>query len=109
MKKLLLSIILLSSFLVCDVPSWNPDYYQITGLPAPLNGDRVLPDATKTYGFKFDMAALPSVTNDTVRNINVAACKDSTDTHTGGCSAFVPFGFTQDYIGSLPTKVRLIK
>jgi len=112
MKKFLFTLmifIFIGPFLVCDVPTWNPDYYVITGLPAPLDGSNVLPDPTKTYGFKFDLANLPAITVDTSRSITVVACKNATDTSTGGCSASVPFTFTQNYIGSGITKIKIVK
>lgn len=71
-KHLFLIILLLfvvspvfaSPFLVCDPPTAedkpNIDYYEIDGLPTPLSGKDIPADTTGKYGFKYDLAALPS-------------------------------------------------
>lgn len=50
-------------FLVCDPPIAEDkpyiDYYEVDGLPTPLNGKDIPVDSTGKYGFKYDIATLP--------------------------------------------------
>ena len=86
MKKLLLCLILLSPFLVCD-PYPGADYFTVKGLPSSINTTNIPPDSTGKYAFMLDLATLPAG----VYTVTANAC-----TNAEGCSAdSLPFGFTR--------------
>lgn len=86
-------------FLVCD-PQANVDYYVITGLPAPIDGSRVIPDQTGTFGFRLDLGTLPVGGPYTVR---AKACNT-----VWGCSAdSSPFVFSRPAQLGVPVGTRL--
>ena len=115
MKKLIITAIVLcmvpvmamaAPSLTCDPQTGQGvQWYVITGLPAPLDGSRVVPDATGTYGFKLDMAQVPVGGPYTVK---VKACK--ADAVWGEvCSAdSSPFQFSRPSGASgAPTGIKL--
>lgn len=94
--------------LVCD-PQAGVDYYVITGLPAPIDGSHVLPDPSGKFGCYLSLADMPTVGGDKVWNITAQACTTTDETHLGGCSATVPFVFTQRKVSLNPAGFRLVQ
>ena len=109
MKRFLSTIILIllatpvlaaGPYLVCD-PQPNIDYYIVTGLPAPIDGSRITPDASGVYGFKLDITTLPVGGPYTAR---AKACIT-----TWGCSDdSLPFVFSRPASPSLPANIKLV-
>jgi len=86
MKKVLIAVVLLSPFLVCDpypTGSVQPDYYTVTGLPASIPSSNI-PGHNATYGFKLDIGSLPPGS----WTVKANACKKaSASWPVGSCSA----------------------
>lgn len=86
-----------SPYLVCD-PSTGVEHYEITGLPAPLDGSNV--QAQADGSIKMDLAQCPV---GGPYSISVKAC------NVWGCSQSSPFGFTRPEALSGVQNIRLTK
>ena len=93
-------------FLVCDPqPGTGVEWYVVSGLPDQVNGSRVAVDATGTFGFKLDLALIPSGTY----TAKAKACKQ--DAMWGEvCSAdSLPFVFSRPTPPTSPQNQRLAR
>src|SRR5574343_269706 len=85
--------------LVCDPSTDKIDYYVVTGLPSSLGGDKIIPDATKKYGFVLDLASLPVGSY----TVTAKACAEP-----WGCSATSsPFQFSRPALSQGPLGIKL--
>lgn len=93
-------------YLVCDPqPGQGVEWYVVTGLPTQIDGSRISPDATGTYGFKLDLAACPAGTY----TVRAKACKQDT-TWGEACSVdSLPFDFDRPTPPISPQNQRLVK
>jgi hypothetical protein len=84
-------------FLVCDKPTDPVGFYTVSGLPAGIVADHILPDTT--YGFKLDLASLPVGSY----TVTAKACVES-----WGCSdSSLPFSFSRPTLTSTPKLLKL--
>ena len=93
-------------FLVCNPqPGAGVEWYVVSGLPAAVDGSKVVVDSTGTYGFKLDLAAIPPGTY----TVKAKACKQ--DANWGeACSVdSLPFEFSRPTPPTSPLNQRLVR